>query len=314
MNLNAYQNAMANVEFSGDFEVTTLKQLSGAMKRRHRRHAMITRSCIGLAAVSAAVILTLLSPRTTNAPSVSTQLEAVTSAVFSTAEGNTETPTATANTRVVVVSSDFCGGELDSYTSPKQGHVIFTEGVRLAMADQKNLNSYFFVQFDIVTPEQYANSISEYVYNGRSISEWRELIDLANGTYPYSEYNGDQGGNITEAQWLAAQKEAKTLNAQENYDIAMEKYNTEITPMLAATKTEHEETELSRLKKLGYDVFAMDTWTYKGVSEKETVRILAGLLSANQVQTIADGSACGYFIDWVHNGDGIVDWDEALHP
>jgi hypothetical protein len=313
MNLNAYQNAMSNVEFSGDFEVTTLKQLSGAMKRRHRRHAMITRGSIGLAAVSAAVILTLLSPRTTNAPSVSTQHEAVTSAFFSTAEGSTEAPTAT-DTRVVVVSSDFCGGTLDSYISPEQGQVIFTEGVRLALADQKNVNSYFFVQFDIVTPEQYANPFSEYVYNGHSISEWRELIDLASGTYPYSEYNGDHGGNITDAQWLEAQKDAKTLNAQKNYDTAMEKYNAEITPMLAATKTEHEETELSRLQKLGYDVFAMDTWTYKGVSEKETVRILAGLLSANQVQGIAVGAQCGYFIDWVHNGDGIVDWDEALHP
>lgn len=211
------------------------------------------------------------------------------------------------------MSTEYGGDGPGSDISPGQGQVGIAEGVRRALEDERNAGAYLFVQIDIFPPERYMNAFDDYICNGRSIAEWRELIDLANGTYPYDEYNGDHGGNVTEAR-KAAQQAAQALDAQANYDAALAQYSAVIAPMLAEAKARREQNECERLQGLGYDVFFMDTWTYSGAAEKTPQRILAGLLSAQQLGHFAADAQCGYFIDWVYCGDGILNWDAGLRP
>lgn len=84
--------------------------------------------------------------------------------------------------------------------------------------------------------------------------------------------------------------------------------------MLAAAEMACMDSELERLRRLGCDVFLMDTWTYAGAAEKEHLQIFAGVLSVEQLSKFAADARCGYFIGWVRNGEGVVDWDEALMP
>ncbi len=313
MNMTAYRAAMAQIKFDEAFEATALTRLSGVLMRRRRRQMMLARGGIGLAVVLAAAAIAIFSTRTAQAPSGPTPIAAAPPTVPASASISIGTPTAIADMRTVVVSSAY-GGSTDSYVSPQPGQALIAWEIRQAMDDPHNANAYYFVQLDIFTPEAYESSFSEYVYNGHSITEWRELAGLADGTYPYDEYNGDHGGSISQAQWETAQEQAKALDPQSNLDAAEKEYAAEVASMLAAAKTRYEETELSHLKQLGYDVFFMETWSYLNESEKQYARILAGILSAAQLESVADGSACGYFIRWVHNGDGIVDWDESLRP
>lgn len=313
MNLNTYRDAMVRIEFDPRFEENALIWLDRELIKRRRIKSGIVCGGIGLAACAAAVAVALVSAGKANIPQATHM--AIASPTASAAVSIASlTPSSTADTRVVVVSSDYSGSATDSYMSPEPGQSGWSEGVRLALENQSYASSYLFVRLDLFTPEEYANSFSDYVFGGRSVTEWRELAALSDGIYPYGEYNGDHGGNITEAQWKAAQEEARTLDAQADLDAAEEQYSAEITPMLTAAKAEHEEAELSRLQQLGYDVFYMNTWSYVSPSEKQYERIIAGILSADQLKRIADGSDCGYFIDWVHNGDGVVDWDESLRP
>ncbi len=311
MNMKTYQKAMAQMEFDADFETRTLTRFYDELKKRRQRRTMIVRGSLGFAACAAAVAATALSVRNTQAPpqpSAVVAPPAASAAVI-------DSPAAAAYSRRVVVSSEYGGDTADSYALPPEpGQVLLARDVRRALEAPVNADAYFFVHIDIFTPEQHAHPLSEYVYNGRRVAQWRKLVDLANGSYPYSEYNGDHGGNVTKAQWQAAREEARTLDAQQNCDAAVEKYAQEIMPMLTAAKAAHENTELARLQQLGLDVFFMDTWSYVSEAEKQYSRILAGVLSADQLTSVADGSPCGLFIDWVHNGDGIVDWDEALRP
>lgn len=215
----------------------------------------------------------------------------------------------TPDKRVVAVSSGY-GGNLSSYITPGPGKVLITEEVRQALEDEKNKGAYFFVQIYIIPPEQYANTFKDYVFNGYTIAQWSEFVDLSKGEYPYSEYNGDHGGNITKEEFRELQRQAKTLNAQENFDAARAEYDKKIEPLLFKARREWEQNEAARLKTLGYDVFMMDTWTYKGAGEKENRRVLAGVLSEQQIAGFSAGSDCGYSIEWVHNGDGVLDWEE----
>jgi hypothetical protein len=313
MNMNVYQNAMTQIEFDISFEAKTLMRLSDALQKRSQRKATLVRSGIALAGCAAAAAILAVSVRPAKAPEP-TQVAAASPTTVATADTG-QTPAATADSRMVVVSSEYGGDIADSYASPPEaGQALVAFDIQRALDTPANAGAYYFVQIDIFTPEQYANPLSEYVFGGRSVAEWRVLTELANGSYPFSEYNGDHGGNITEAQWQAAREEARTLDAQKNHDAAVEKYRKEIMPMLTAVKAEREDTELSRLQQRGCDVFFMDTWSYVSEAEKQYSRILAGVLSADQLKRVDEDSPCGFFIDWVHNGDGIVDWDENLRP
>jgi hypothetical protein len=201
-------------------------------------------------------------------------------------------------------------GGLYSMMRPEQGEVIIYPDIRTALSDPDNLEKYYFVQILVIPEEQYANDFDDYLYNGRTISEWLELVDLSNGTYPYSEYNGDHGGNVTLEEWTQKQDEAKTLSPQENLDEATELYNSNVLPILQTADMDCIESENTRLSELGYDVSLSQTWTHSGDSEKEFYTILTGLLTQEQILEFSANEKFGYFIDWVHDGDGIVNYEE----
>lgn len=303
---NAYKRAMDHVKFDERFEdraIALLKRES--QKYRRNRRSVLFAFCA--AAVAACAVFAVLLWRTPGSDRTAQYAAQTTEAVTAEAAGFSAAPTE--DSRRVAVSSEYGGGEA-SYKTPDPGEVLVTEEVRRAAEDGTNEGKYFFVHIYVLAPEQYANNFSGYIYNGRTIAEWSELVDLSKGEYPYSEYNMDHGGSITEEQFQELEKQAKALDAAENYDAAREAYDTIITPMLDEARAEREKAEAGRLKNLGYDVFLADTWEYKGKGEKQPCEILAGVLSKEQITGFAADSECGYMIEWVHNGDGVVDWDE----
>lgn len=301
---NVYKRAMERLEFDKGFEERTLALLEKeSRKRRRNRRTAAYACCCAVAACAVLAFILWGTPDNKYSIAQATQPPAAL-----TADNVAESAAAMASRRVVV-SSQYGAGE-SSYTAPKAGEVLITEGVRRAIEDEENEGAYFFVQIYVITPEQYASSFSEYVYNGRTIAEWSELASLGKGEYPYSEYNMDHGGNITKEQFKGLERQAKTLDAEKNLASAREAYDTTITPMLNEARKEREAAESVRLNNLGYDVFLADTWTYKGEGEKQPYKILAGVLSKAQITGFIADDTCGYMIEWVHNGDGVVEWDE----
>ena len=208
---------------------------------------------------------------------------------------------------MVVVADQY--PDLGSYMAPEQGQILITSGVKKALDHPANTQFYFFVQLYILPAEQYDHPHKDYVYNGRSIGEWEVLTDLSNGTYPYSEYNGDHGGQVTREQWEQEQAEAKKLDAQENYDAANAEYLDKVWPGIVEAQARATAGEIERLALLGYDVFMYETWSYAGSNhEKKSGTVAAGLLTWDQLLNFPASSLYGYMIDWVHNGDGIVNW------
>ncbi len=303
---NAYKRAMERLEFDKGFEERTLALLEDESLKRRRNRRAAAYACCGIAAACAVLAFILW-----GAPDNKDRFaQAAQPSAAQTADAAAfESPAPTEDVRIIVVSSQF-GFEDSSYKAPDAGEVLITEGVRRALEDKANEGAYFFVHIYVFTPEQYANSFSGYVYNGRTIAEWRELVDLGKGEYPYSEYNMDHGRNITEEQFEDLERQAKKLDAEKNCAAAAEEYNDIIAPALDKARASRETAESLRLKNLGYDVFLTDTWTYKGKGDKQPYKILAGVLSKAQITGFAADSECGYSIDWVHNGDGVLDWKE----
>jgi hypothetical protein len=199
--------------------------------------------------------------------------------------------------------------DLASYKAPQPGHVLITLPVRRAIDDPANQDRIFFVAIGVLSPEFYANLVDNYLYNGRTIAEWHELVDLSNGTYPYSEYNGDHGGNVTREDWIKAQAEARTLDAQVNCDAAIQEYREKVEPQIGKAQAQATDSEMERLTKLGYDVFAYTTWSYSGAQKsKEYFSVKAALLTKDQLLNFPTLINYGYYIDWVHCGDGVVNW------
>jgi len=226
----------------------------------------------------------------------------------STPTETTGNQTTVTSPRSVVDPQNYFGG-LYSMRRPEQGEVLFYPDIRTALSDPDNIEKYYFVQIHVIPEEQYANDFDDYLYNGKAISEWRELVDLSNGTYPYSEYNGDHGGNVTLEEWTQKQDEAKTLSPQENLDAATVLYYSDILPIIQAATIDCLESENTRLSELGYDVSLSQTWTHSGASEKQYYAILTGLLTQEQIVEFSANENFGYFIDWVHDGDGIVNYE-----
>ncbi len=307
---NPYKRAMGRLSFDKDFNDKTTALLVGISKKR-RREAIVKRAvyCSAAAVCAAAVILAAVFLSDNRSSDINSSVAVSSLELPPSAPNYTMAVMATPNEHIVAVSSKY-GEGLSSYMAPSPGEVLITEGVRRALRDKKNTGAYYFVQVYVIPPEQYANEFSRFIYNGRTIKEWRELASLSKEEYPYSEYNGDHGGNITKEQFEETQRQAKELNAQENYDTAMVEYNAKVIPSLDKARREWEQNEADRLKALGYEVFLMDTWTYKGAGEKQYISILAGVLSKKQIVGFPAGSGCGYSIEWVHNGDGVLDWEE----
>lgn len=223
---------------------------------------------------------------------------------------SSETNPTTGTIQRLIVHSDEYADELASYKLPDPGAVIVSHEVSLALEDPKNADHYFFVHIYVIPAEQYEHCYDQYIYHDRTIAEWRVLVDLSNGTYPYSEYNGDHGGKITLEEWQKIQEEAKTLSAQENLEAATAKYNSTVRPMIEAARVACQKSEFSRLTELGYEVSLSQTWGYVNVSEKQYYAILTGLLSAKQIEDFSANSKFGYLIEWVRNGDGVVNWQD----
>lgn len=307
---NPYKHAMEQLNFDKDFEHKTAALLAKIIKERRRVTAVKRIAYWGAAA--ACVVLAIFSVFFffgNGDPGANNPAAEAPSNLQPSAPNNTAAVIAAPDERMVAVSSEY-GAGLSDYMAPGPGEVLITEEVRRALEDEANKGAYFFVRIYVIPPQQYANEFARYIYNGRTIREWRELVDLSKGEYPYSEYNGDHGGNITEKKFGELQRRAKELNAQENYDAATAEYNAEIVPLIDQAREEWEQNEAGRLTGPGYDVFLMNTWTYKNAGEKESVRILAGVLSKEQLADFPAGSGCGYSIEWARNGDGVLDWEE----
>jgi len=305
---NAYKAAMEQVKFSDEFE----EKAASAMKRKvwqQRRKCQISKLACGGIGAAVCVALALLTVPLLNRPEteVSRQPTWGTAAAPATKTAD-DNPQTKPEERRVVTSANYGGDMADSYKRPDPGALVICNEVMSALNDAANADAYFFVNIHIISPEQYTNNIWEYIYNGRSLTEWSVLVDLSNDTYPYSEYNGDHGGNITREQWEQAREEAKKLNAQENYDAAVRQYQAEIEPELEKAQKNREGSELERLKRLGYDVFLTDTWEYYETNAKKQFTVFAGILSKTQLLEFDTDPECGYLIDWVTNGDGIVNW------
>jgi len=199
------------------------------------------------------------------------------------------------------------------------GKVNFDIDVQRAIKDPATDGKYFFVDLFLVMDmsKTEIGKFEDYVYNGRTIAEWRVLTDLANETYPYNEYNGDMGGNVTREEYDAALAEAKTLQAEENQDAAIEEYLAAydaIYPEIEALRIETLTAECKRLQELGYDVCLYDTWTYYGDAQKKDQTILAGLFNKEELLKLKDESfkpVASMVVSWVRNGDGIVGWDSS---
>jgi hypothetical protein len=305
----SYKDAMEKLNFSDDFNEKTAALLVNSNQiKKHKRN--VKRFLIVFAEIAACCALLFLGSRTLTSfiNTLSSQTETIgiqTSTIFS-----TQSQPTTSARRSVVISSDYPQGLTASYKSPEQGQVGRDLGIQAALADPRNGNRYFYLQIQVFSAESYSNKMGDYIYNGRTIAEWQDLVDLSNGTYPYSEYNGDHGGKVTRQEWQQKQVEAKTLSAQVNCDAAKAEYQRQVYPLVVAAQASCEKRESERLKKLGYDVSLRQTWSHLNASEKQYHTILAGLLTQNQIIAFPAQSDTGYFLDWVHDGDGIVDFVE----
>jgi hypothetical protein len=304
MNKNLYKTTMDHIQFSGDFE-----QKAQAAAINARKSCKKARSVKTFLAAALGAILCLICGFGIYYLSAA---DARSGNLAQTVPSGTPSAQIKANPleekRIVIISTKYKRQETDSYKMPKPGTVIIDNNVQMALNDAANEKGYFYVSIHVIPPEQYVNSSRKYVYNGKSIGEWSELADLSKGEYPYNEYNGDHGGNITKEQWKTAQAQARKLDAQTNYDAAVEEYRGTVEPMLEKARKECEAAELGRLKKQGYDVFMADTWEYEGAGDKVKRSVFAGLLSKAQLLHFEADAKTGYLIAWVTNGDGIADW------
>lgn len=308
--MNSYRSAMDKVKFNARFGYRVINVLQDTEKKRlgYRKFRRLANAGIGIATCVAIAVAVLIALQPQDTASVADEKTSTVTATATCTVQEAATPTAADQLREVVKPSDY-GEDTACYMAPEPGQTIIAYPIKNAMDGERNQRAMYFVGIDILTPEQYAARSDDYLYNGRTISEWNELISLSKGEYPYNEYNGDHGGDVTVDQWEQAQEEAKKADAQKNRDAAMAAYKENVAPMLAQTKGKWEAAEIERLSQLGYDVFMYDSWTYVGQGDKQAKQVFAGLLTKDQLLHFGADEDCGYFIDWVHNGDGVVEWE-----
>ncbi len=222
--------------------------------------------------------------------------------------GLTTTPTAIAIDDVVV-SRNYKQGEIVDRMAPRPGDIVINLGVQRALEEPANQEKRFYIELMIIPSENEIARFDQYVYNGRTIAEWRVLVDLANGTYPYSEYNGDHGGNVTVEAWQQKQTEAKTLDAQTNLERATDEYQATMTPANHQKALAILQAEAARLIGLGYQVFLRPIKAEGQGLPYDDYPLLCGLLTADQLRHFPGLTEYGYAIDWVHDENGIANWD-----
>lgn len=219
----------------------------------------------------------------------------------------------------VVDAAQYASQSMDSLAAPTPGEVLIEYDVWQAVDDPTTDGKYFFVELHICSDIGAAalGAVDQYVYNNKTVADWRTLADLAGEAYPYAEYNGDHGGNVTEEEYNAAVTEAESLDARTNLEAAMQEYNAAYDAAYSDLEKLHLEaieSECARLKSLGYDVKVYETWTYFGAGEKQYAPVLVGLFTKAQLkglQTDDVNPDIGIALSWVRNGDGIATFDSA---
>lgn len=312
---NFYRRTMDQIQFRESFNRDTVLLLKRREPSRKKRKYFVGGVAVACVAVAVIAALPAITDHKTGLPQESAAGTNV--AVPGTSDDDSgigenagQPQEETAPRMPVVKASDYPAAYMADSVTPGQGTVHIDECVQSALDDPRNAGAFFFVQIDMVTPYMYEHKFDDFVYNGRSLAEWSVLTDLADDAYPYSEYNMDFGGNVTEEEWMQAKREAKTLNARENYDKGYAEYmaydETAVTPIIESQKAD----EYDRLKRAGYEVMYYDTWEYGDGKTRVDYPVLAGLLSKEQIESLPMSGEYGYSIGWIINGDGqIVDWN-----
>lgn len=324
-----YSDSMKMLQFSADFDKKTIEKMekvarqtkqcpdTASTKSRFKwQHAAFP--AIACALVAVAIFALPMLPDRVAEPETTINASAnTTGSLPINTSANTAGSLPSVIEAITVVDAKLYNDMRDSMTAPKPGEIRFDEGVYSAVNDPATDDMYFFVQLSLMNNigATELGAIEDYLYAGRTIAEWRVLVDLANGTYPYSEYSGDHGGNITEAEYKAAIDEAKTLNAAANLEAAVDEYNAKYETMYPdpeALRMDALVAECTRLKTLGYDVKLYETWTYYGDKQKEYRTILVGLFTKDELLKLRDENAnpqLAMIVSWVRNGNGIENWN-----
>lgn len=186
-----------------------------------------------------------------------------------------------------------------SHPEAEPGQAVLTFGLEDAVVDPANENSLYFVFIGMVTPVERANSEGYYgyIYNGKTIAQWEELLSLAQGNYSYTRYNEDHGGNITEEQWKQKKEEALTMNAAENSGAAFKEYSLKYNPITSQSIEDAEDSECERLQNLGYDVYIYE-YQINTNGEMRTYDVLAGTLTKDQILQFSTNPTLEYNISW----------------
>ncbi len=321
MSNNIYSDSIRKVAFSDAFDEKTISAMGAAVREAKKLPAR-KRFKWQYAALSAAacallvVALTAMSMLQNTQLGTATNLQNAASEVENTLAKATASPAAAIQ---VVDAAKYASQSMDSMATPKPGDVFLEYDVWQAVNDPATDGEYFFVELSIfneITATE-LGAADRYVYNGKTIAEWRELADLANEAYPYSEYNGDHGGNVTKEEYDASIAEAKSLDAIANLDAAEQEYTTKYDAEYAdreKLRMEAIERECARLKSLGYEAKLYETWTYQGEGEKQNRIVLAGLFTKDQLKSLQTDDAnsnIGILLSWMRNGDGIAEFDST---
>lgn len=304
-----YKEAMDCVRFDDQFAEKVIYLLAEKNMYAHRKAHECRRKQYGIAAILCVVVALIAIPAVINARNAALSSDITPTVIHTNAVSVTDISNISSeNTGIIdrmVVDSD----KYDVYSFEdmllKNGDIYISASVREALEDPENSDAYFYVCINVVLQDS-VYEFSKHVYNGRTIADWAELVDLAAGTYPYTEYNNQHGGNISVAEWNRLQDEAKLLNAQENYDQANSEYKEVIGPLKEEEKKEITDAEYERLSGLGYDVSFYQTWSYSDEREKDYYTVMTGVLSMKQIKEFELNEQYSYVFEWVRNGDGIV--------
>ncbi len=321
MSNNIYADSIKKVAFSDAFDEKTISAMEAAAREAKKLPARKRLKWQYAAFSAAACVLLIMAvtsmPMLQNAnPVTETNLQNSASEIENIPAPATVIPAAVIQ---VVDAAKYASQSFDSMAAPKPGDVFLEYDVWQAVNDPATDGEYFFVELNIFNEiaATELGAADRYVYNGKTIAEWRELADLANEAYPYSEYNGDHGGNVTKEEYDAAVAESKSLDAIANLDAAEQEYTTKYDAEYAdreKLRMEAIESECARLKGLGYDAKLYETWTYQGEGEKQNRIVLAGLFTKEQLKSLQTSDAdpdIGILLSWMRNGDGIAEFDSA---
>ena len=74
---------------------------------------------------------------------------------------------------------------------------------------------------------------------------------------------------------------------------------------------EERNTEYQRLISLGYELYTVETWTYRGEGEKVYFNVVVGCFTEEQLKSFNNNTEYGYIFSFVTNGDGSpISFDE----